>query len=117
MTINETDWALRALHDALIELAAPAKDQIAHLDGLGVLPSIDELALEFDDAAAYVPELVARGQLAPADADRIASIDHLLAQMSDQEEIWTTEALQAHPAWEEVRKLARLSEQQLASFS
>jgi hypothetical protein len=117
MTINETDWALRALHDALIELAAPAKDQIAHLDSLGVLPSIDELALEFDDAVAYIPELVARGQLAPADADTISRIDQLLAQMSDQEELWTTAALQTHPSWEEVRKLARLSEQQIPSFT
>jgi hypothetical protein len=30
-------------------LAAPAPEQVEYLSGLGVLPCVDELALEFDD--------------------------------------------------------------------
>lgn len=43
------EWREKQLLEAVKRLAAPPEEQVAHLRGLGSFPSLDELALEFDD--------------------------------------------------------------------
>jgi hypothetical protein len=114
MATKETDKAVLELQNVLANLAAPAAEQIAYLERLGVLPLIDELALEFDDIVGLVPQLVEEGHLTADQATAISAIDHMLSEMSDRHDLWTTDALLDHPAWQEVRRLAAIGERQLA---
>ena len=97
------------LEQTLTRLADSAADLVAHLAGLGVLPSVDELALEFDDSFVLVPQLVRQGRLTPEQADTLASVSAQLSRMSATPSLWTEAALHGHPDWDEVRRLAALS--------
>lgn len=91
-----------ALKGALKQLAADAAEQEAYLSRLGVLPSIDELALELDDAMLGIT-------LDDAEPRRLLErLDAHLDQMSGAENarLWTVAALRTAPEWIEVRKLA-----------
>lgn len=98
-----TDEKYGGVEEALRRLAAPPEEQETYLLELGVLPSVDELALEFDDALSGVaigdPPL---GQL-------LNQLNELLEEMSGEENayLWTPRALQEASEWENVRTLAR----------
>ena len=115
MATKETDKAVLELQNVLANLAAPAAEQIAYLERLGVLPLIDELALEFGDIVGLVPQLVEEGHLTADQATAVSAIDHMLSEMSDRHDLWTMDALLDHPAWQEVRRLAAIGVRQLAS--
>jgi hypothetical protein len=98
--------AKKSLIDALERLSASASEQIKYLRKLGVLPSIDELALEFDDAFVLLPELVQKGYFTDHQANKIRLVDHHLSIMSDKKQLWTIKALESHSDWAEIRRLA-----------
>jgi hypothetical protein len=98
------EWREKQLLEVVKRLAAPPDEQVAHLRGLGSFPSLDELALEFDDV--FGPP----GSTPPAGewADALKRLAAMLSAMSGPEnaDLWTPEAL--HGAeWAEVRELAR----------
>lgn len=110
MTDEYVNQVLLDLQSALAKLAAPATEQIAHLKKLELLPSVDELALEFDDLVGLVPQLVAQGCLTQEQAERLRGLDQILTEMSGSDDLWTENALREREIWQEVRRLAALSE-------
>ena len=104
--MGSPDAVLVDLRAVLARLAAPAGEQVAYLEGLGVAPSADELALELADAVGLLPGVVEAGLLPRRQAERIRALDRKLAAMSGQPGLWSVTALEGHPDWAEVRRLA-----------
>jgi hypothetical protein len=94
------------LQHAVQALALPCRDQF------DLLPPgccrTDELALDFDDWYRVVTSSNIE-LLAPEEKAALAALDHQVDRMSDSnnEALWTDDALCYDPAWEEVRRLAR----------
>jgi hypothetical protein len=97
-------WRERELLESLKRLAAPADEQVAYLRDLGSFPSLDELALEFDDVFGPPGTPPPEGPW----ADALSKLAAALNAMSGQENshLWTADALNG-PEWAEVRSLAR----------
>ena len=108
MTSMQPNKILLELQNVLARLAAPASEQISYLQKLKVLPSIDELALEFDDTFVLVPQLIDERQLTQEQAETMYALDRKLSEMSNEQSLWTTTALREHPDWAEVRRLAAI---------
>jgi hypothetical protein len=87
---------------SLERLASAAESQEAYLVQLGVAPSNDELALEFDDAVGGV---TVEGTL----REKLQAVSERLKAMSGAQNshLWQTDALRTAPEWGEVRRLAR----------
>ena len=101
-----TTWQLTQVWESLELLAAGPEAQIAYLERLGTAPSLDELALEFDDARRLVPGLVSDGAV-PDELDLVVrKIDARLHEMSSRLEFWQSDAIDG-PEWDSVRQLAR----------
>jgi hypothetical protein len=99
---NLAAWQLEQLRSALDLIAAEAQRQAHYLEELGTSPSLDKLALEFDDARRLVPGLVRRG-IVPPEVERIvADIDSRLQEMTRDRELWSREALDRSP-WQSLR--------------
>ena len=88
---------LIVLCDALKRLAAPSWEQRSYLASLGVLPLVDELALEFDDLVAFVPQLLEAGHLTPQQAEAIYAVDRKLTEKSRPDGPWDEADLRNHP--------------------
>src|SRR3712207_6165635 len=73
---------LASLRHATGHLAWPAERQRRYLDGLGVAPSCDELALEFDDALRPVIENPSEFALPPDLCAALRDLDQLLSAMT-----------------------------------
>ncbi|MEQ9617426.1 MAG: hypothetical protein RLN60_05265 [Phycisphaerales bacterium] len=98
-------WCYEQIEFALRVCASPADAQIGyHADRHGI--AIDEIALEFEDAVRAVPALTVAGMISPEDRERIEHLDAYLAVMSDDESLWTEEALRGREEWARVRELA-----------
>jgi hypothetical protein len=69
----------------------------------------DEIALAFDDALLFIPELRAAGQLTDAEVARFEEIERHLDGMSGvgNDELWTEAAVRERPEWEVIRSRAR----------
>ncbi len=80
-------------------LSLSSEKQIKYLKDLGTYPSLEELALEFDDA--YRP---LKGRV----SEVIEKLNFLLDKLSDSEDvnIWETSSLNSAP-WLEIRELSR----------
>ncbi len=105
------------LRRAVANLAAPAQDQIRHLDegfasltggGSAAAYGNDELALELDDIFHAAGDMIAHGELSEAEKEAIRPVDELLRKWSGQEnsDFWRREALFNDPRWAEVRACA-----------
>jgi hypothetical protein len=94
------------LSDVLRRLAAPAPEQQAYLQKLGV--DADELALEYDDLFRLADERWRNGELTQNEYDVLKTLNTLLDTMSGPERaaLWTIDALQSRTEWIEVRRLA-----------
>jgi hypothetical protein len=87
----------------LERLASPAEQQKLYLENLKVAPSVDELALEFDDAL-----LEFRPKLTLSQINLVDQIDNLLNQMSNgPKELWHVNALSDNPSWQDIRVKAK----------
>lgn len=99
------EWREKELVHSIKRLAAPADEQIAYLRRLGSFPSLDELALEFDDMfgpAGTLPEG------SPEWVEALRKLDQRLDEISghENEHLWLAQALEG-TEWTEVRDLAR----------
>ena len=92
------------LIEAVKRLAAAPDEQAAYLRQAGAYPSLDELALEFDDA--FAPVRASQGGNEWHEA--LGRLDAKLDAMSGQQnaQLWRAEAL-TRDDWAEVRELAR----------
>ncbi len=97
-------WSDEDLKATVERLAAPADRQLEWLGELGTFPSLDELALEFDDEFGRVRPLLEKGAVS---MPGLAALDAQLSLMSGPEnaELWRPEALDG-PEWARVRELA-----------
>jgi hypothetical protein len=86
-----------------------AEAQTRWLRNLGVYPSADELAFEFDDGFRLVPSFTERGWLNDGALPALAQLDDQLAAMSGEQnaELWHVAALASSAEWEHVRVPAR----------
>lgn len=101
-------WLLTTLRSALSLLSASSEVQLKYLDDLGLPDVVDELALEFDDVAPAVGNLVEVRAITTNAADAVRRVDAQLAAMSGEQrsQLWTPQALRTAPEWDEVRRLA-----------
>ncbi len=99
-----TDAALIA---TLERLAASGAQQEAYLRRLGTAPSLDELALEFDDEYAPLRHRPSDPQASTFD-EALAALDACLRRFggASNAHLWVVEALE-RPEWQEVRRLAQ----------
>jgi hypothetical protein len=112
------DFFKQSLERVLVNLAAPAERQIDYLQGLGLAPAADELALEFDDGVVgRVDAAVSEGLLSPRTAETVKAVDQALLRMSGDANsiLWNFEALESRPEWEEIRQLALVALQNVRS--
>lgn len=99
---------LNALIEVLKILASSASEQLSYLRKLGS-PSVDELALEFNDLFLLASAKVESGELSQEQFEFLKALDLQLDKMSDVEQNWTDESLSGDEEWEEVRRLAASS--------
>jgi hypothetical protein len=99
-------WLERELIESVKRLAAPPDEQVAYLRRLGSFPSLDELALEFNDM--FVPARATPSSPHPEWAEALRRLDERLEEMSGQAnaELWLAHALNG-TEWTQVRELAR----------
>jgi hypothetical protein len=73
--------------------------------------NIDELALQFEDCAIFLPGLIERREIGQEQARSVVRLDQLLVSYSGEEfaDFWTVGALNADPRWTEIRKRAQES--------
>ena len=109
-------WFLQELCECIERLSASAQEQIDYLHKISAqMPpediSVDELALEFDDAWRAVPQLVREGKLTQQQAEAIDALDQKLNAISGSHnaELWMPDALQNSPHWVEIRRLALIA--------
>ena len=105
------------LCQVLVRLASPSQAQIDYLQHLGVAPLADELALEFHDLYLLVPQLAAQRVLTHQQRKAVDAVSRKLDDMSTCQDtgLWTEDALQSHPDWVEVRRLAAIAAKALRS--
>jgi hypothetical protein len=105
MNDHETGLAMIQLRKALQQAALPAQAQIARLRGFDVPLEVA------DDVHNYTVWVLQCTQVKLTDLQRstLVALDALTTGMSGPHnaELWTTDALQCRPEWEEVRRLAR----------
>lgn len=107
----------QVLRQVVINLAAPAKAQVAHLNRVfaDCTPEVqaaygnDELALEFEDAYLAVYHMQSHGEISQREIDALASLNALLLQWSGEvhADFWLREALFTDPRWNQVRDCAK----------
>ncbi|VTS05173.1 hypothetical protein [Tuwongella immobilis] len=90
-------------------LSFEANEQLRELSRLEHPVGIDELALQFDDQAILVDQLVAAGQVSEEQQAIVRQIDELLRDMSGEVNaaLWTPDSLRTSPLWANVRQLAK----------
>jgi hypothetical protein len=115
--IEQPDKVVADLWQVLVRLASPSQAQIDYLQHLGVAPLADELALEFHDLYLLVPQLAAQRVLTHQQRKAVDAVSRKLDDMSTCQDprLWTEDALQSHPDWVEVRRLAAIAAKALRS--
>lgn len=106
---DELGRLVRRLLEALSRLSWPADRQKSYLIELGVAPSLDELALEFDDALKPVEGLYDDLGVDEESREMLASIDATFAAMTEHSEdayVWEVQALDNNPCWAKIRGIA-----------
>ncbi|MFZ3492357.1 hypothetical protein ACODT5_03795 [Streptomyces sp. 5.8] len=106
--MTEPNWEgwYRQLLAAVALLAAPAPDQLAWLETYDV--PVDEIALNFDDAAVMAQQLGNEGWLTPEALSEVQRMDDLLGHLTAAEGStdWTAQGLRTHELWAQVRQEA-----------
>jgi hypothetical protein len=107
----------RRLRQTVANLAAPAEEQVRHLDqifvpitggGTAEAHGNDELALEFDDQFGCADHMIEQGELSEDQKQALRPLDALLGRWSGRHnaDFWRREALFDDPRWAEVRACA-----------
>ena len=114
---DERAVLVRRLLEAVSHLSWPAEQQRAYLAGLGVSPSLDELALEFDDALKPVAARYDEFGVDRASRTLLTSIDATReAWAAEDDPAWEPAALDADPRWARIRGLAASAGERLAAL-
>ena len=95
------------LLELLKVLASSAQVQLSYLDSLGS-PSVDELALEFEDLFLIASSKLEAGELTSLQFENLEVLDSMFDKISGVDKHWTTSSLCESAEWEEIRKLANL---------
>lgn len=103
-----TENQLGVLWDAVLNLALPARQQLAILEAAGDGQAVDELALDYNDNCWIITGAASRNELTQDEILALRSLDRRLDEMSGEANSgnWTVEALQSYDCWNDVRKLA-----------
>ena len=99
---------VRLLKDGASLLASRPEEQLKHLEDIGACETLDELALEYSDAASAAEDMVRRGELTIPQYKAAKALDEYLLTMSgrNNQTLWEIRSLFAAPEWQEVRRLA-----------
>ena len=102
MTLPDPYAQLRTLRESLAMASKPAEEQLAALPG----DAAGQLLRIHEDVAHLAPGLHIAGLLDGEAFRRLSAFDLHHEEMTDEEELWSDEALRADPRWEESRSLA-----------
>lgn len=95
------------LRSAVALLASSKAQQVSYLRSLGVLPSVDELGLEYDDIYPSVHSLRIAGCMSLAAEGALDGLSALLSAASEEDpHFWSADSLDGD-TWQRVRSLAR----------
>lgn len=92
------------LHEALQHLAWSAEEQLSWIEREQI--AIDELALDYDNAARAAWQLVDNGQITRDQLEAVTALQGDIAELSDHEANWTRSALTASAKWVRIRRSA-----------
>ena len=108
MSKSVSEEQLATLWDTVLNLALPAREQLAILKAAGNGRAVDELALDYNDYCWIVTDAESGNQLTQDELSALRSLDRKLDQMSGEANSgnWTIEALQSYDCWKDVRRLA-----------
>jgi hypothetical protein len=101
--------AKKELFHALNRLAAAPIEQLAYLDSLGLRnDSVDELALEFDEAVSRAWQAEGAGEITEFDLLQLNAIRDRLTSIGGDKNahLWTRAALTNATEWAVIRSLA-----------
>ncbi|WP_212818661.1 hypothetical protein [Polymorphospora rubra] len=101
---------LTAFVRSIAILALQAETQLAWLSRFdGRSPTVDELALEFDDGFGLVPTFIERGWLSNAAVSVLTQLSSQLDSMSGDHNahLWCADALSGRLEWDRIRASAR----------
>jgi hypothetical protein len=93
---------LRTLRESLALAAKPAEEQIAALPG----DAAGQLRRIHEDVAHLAPGLRAAGLLDGEAFRRLSAFDRHHEDMSEDDALWSEDAVRGDPRWEESRSLA-----------
>ena len=93
---------LRTLRESLAVAARPAEEQIAALPG----DAAGQLRRIHEDVAHLAPGLLAAGLLDGEAFRRLSAFDRHHEDMSEDDALWSDQALLGDPRWDESRSLA-----------
>jgi hypothetical protein len=102
MVLGDPHAQRRTLVESLALAARPAGEQLAALPR----DAPAQLARIHEDIAHLAPGLLAAGLIDAEAFRRLAAFDAHHEQMTDDEALWTGDALRTDPRWEESRSLA-----------
>lgn len=95
------------LIDAVKLLASEATVQLDSLGERGLAPSVNELAMEFDDIACARDDMLAKGELNASEHRAVAMLDAAFDKMTPADgAVWTPEAVKHDVRWADIRRLA-----------
>jgi hypothetical protein len=102
VTLPDPHARLRTLRESLELAARPADEQLAALRG----GAAAQLRLIHEDVAHLAPELRAAGVIDAEAFRRLGAFDRHHETLLEDERVWSDEALEQDPRWEESRSLA-----------
>jgi hypothetical protein len=108
MEMSTVRYFFGILLDAIRLAASDYEDQVQALPDFVFKP--DEVALLFDDAYVGFHQVIAAKMVTDPQIEAVKAIDTFFDEMSsnkDKEKIWTLEAMETSPVWQELRLLAR----------
>ncbi len=108
MNTSNSKKLIHKLKKILKMLCKKPGEQIEYLSELGVEPSADELALEFDDCVGSFRSFFQEGLISQKTLEWLMKLDEKLNLMSSSgdKETWDFESLKTSNDWKEVRKIA-----------
>ena len=102
MSLPDPHAQLRTLRESLALAAKPAEEQIAALPG----DAAGQLRRIHEDVAHLAPGLRAAGLLDGEAFRRLSAFDRHHEDMSEDDALWSDDAVRGDPRWEESRSLA-----------
>jgi hypothetical protein len=96
---------LRMLIESVRLLAADHETQIKQLPDFVHVP--DEIALTYHDCFLLAPQIKEAGLITAEQFAKLAKLDKMLEDMSEDKRLWTLDALSAEEQWQQIRIVAR----------